>query len=455
MHDLLSLVPSKEAKGKSLLDEIHEFNEKEAPQEEATTRLLGQGPQGLEKLDTSRLSMGIKDRMDLIMIMLEGEKTLGKKKVNDIFGGDFFNTKFWTVWSTTFAFQPWHSAAEFRRYLIRFVHDVRNLNNPKTLDRTRYNQHDSIITPVYEFLKNEGVDFRFNTRVTDVMTYPESDPTTVSEIKMEQNGSEKIVTLDPNDLLIMTLGSITSGTVTGTNTTPPAPSKMEGKEDLDQYWMLWMELAKKNLKFGNPSNFSNRVPESRLESFTMTLKDPEFFDRFTKLTHDRPGTGALVTLKDTPWQLSLNLPHQPLFPKQPQNVQVAWGYALTPEREGKFVKKSMLSCSGQEIMKELLQHLDFPQDSILKNSITIPCVMPRVAAELVTRAHGDRPEVIPRNMTNLGLVGQFVEIPDDTTFTMEYSVRGAQTAVHRLMELDKEPPKPQKSSIAEFLEILV
>ena len=33
----------------------------------------------------------------------------------------FFETEFWYMWATTFAFQPWHSAVEFKRYLHRFM----------------------------------------------------------------------------------------------------------------------------------------------------------------------------------------------------------------------------------------------------------------------------------------------------------------------------------------------
>ncbi|MGT2378105.1 oleate hydratase [Staphylococcus aureus] len=34
------------------------------------------------------------------------------------FPDDFFNSNFWIYWKTMFAFEPWHSAMEMRRYLI-------------------------------------------------------------------------------------------------------------------------------------------------------------------------------------------------------------------------------------------------------------------------------------------------------------------------------------------------
>ena len=40
----------------------------------------------------------------------------------------FFETNFWFMWCTTFAFQPWHSAVEFKRYLLRFIQEFPRIN---------------------------------------------------------------------------------------------------------------------------------------------------------------------------------------------------------------------------------------------------------------------------------------------------------------------------------------
>lgn len=41
---------------------------------------------------------------------------------------------------------------------------------------------------------------------------------------------------------------------------------------------------------------------------------------------------------------------------------------------------------------------------------------------------------------NLAFTGQFVELPDDVVFTVEYSVRAAQLAVYSLLDLQMKPP---------------
>jgi oleate hydratase len=109
---------------------------------------------------------------------------------------------------------------------------------------------------------------------------------------------------------------------------------MEIEKDLDGNWLLWLELSSKHQKFGNPYNFCTRMRESRLESFTVTLKTPELFDRLVEVIGNTTGTATFVTLKDSNWQLNLTIPQQPFFPGQPSDVQVFWGYALFPERKG-------------------------------------------------------------------------------------------------------------------------
>lgn len=56
------------------------------------------------------------------------------------------------------------------------------------------------------------------------------------------------------------------------------------------------------------------------------------------------------------------------------------------------------------------------------------------------RAYTDRPLPVPKNSKNLAFVSQFVEIPEDVVFTVEYSVRVAQMAVYELLGVDREIP---------------
>ncbi|OKL62592.1 hypothetical protein UA08_02374 [Talaromyces atroroseus] len=440
MRRLLALVPSTTSSNKSLLEDIERFNVEKASQESPTTLVLTRGNYRLEILETKKFGVKLKDRIDLVSLMLKTEKCLGRKRIEELFDKRFFNNYCNTdEGNNRFSFQPWHSAAEFRRCLRGYLSDFRSLNTKKILDCTRYNNYESIVVPIVQFLQNQGVDFRFCHRVTDIETHSASGVESVSAIHTVQNGLEGVIKVCPTDLVIVSIGSITSGSSSGTNRSSPPPSSMEPEIALDENWSLWLNLGTKNPKFGNPYNFCTHARGSRLETFTVTLKGAEFFDRFFQLTDNRLGLGTLVSFKRSHWMISLCIPHQPFFSDQPNDVHVFWGYSLLPSHEGNFVKKPMILCSGEEIMTELLWHLDFPMEPILNNSITVPCVMPRMSASLLPRTITDRPSVIPENMTNLALVGQFVEIEDATAVSMDYGVRGVQVALNRLMCIEGPP----------------
>lgn len=53
---------------------------------------------------------------------------------------------------------------------------------------------------------------------------------------------------------------------------------------------------------------------------------------------------------------------------------------------------------------------------------------------------------MPAQAINFGFIGQFVELPDDVVFTVEYSIRSAQAAVAGLLGLERTPPPVYKGT---------
>ena len=154
--------------------------------------------------------------------------------------------------------------------------------------------------------------------------------------------------------------------------------------------------------------------------------------------------------------MSVVLAHQPHFLNQPADVQVFWGYALFPDRIGDFVAKPMDACSGAEILQELRGHLRFDLD-IFESANCIPCRMPYITSMFMPRLRSDRPLPVPRGSKNFAFISQFVEIPDDVVFTVEYSVRAAQMAVYELLRIDREIPPitPHDKSLRTQFEALI
>jgi oleate hydratase len=428
---VMESIPSLTDPKVTILDEFNAFNKKIKTSGKA--RLIDNNA---NILDSSTLGFNREDRLALIDMLVKSEDSLGTKTIKDFFPESFFQTNFWFMWTTTFAFQPWHSAVEFKRYLHRFIHELPRINDLSGVRRTPYNQYNSMLLPMTKWLKSQGVTFEMNCTVTDLKFKPSETEITVTEIKCIKAGKENTVVVGEGDLVFVTIGSLTAGTSLGSMTTAP---KINDK-NIGGTWSLWEKISEGRPKFGNPHVFDDRVEESMWESFTVTLKDPTMVKKIVEYSGNEPGTGALMTFKESGWFMSIVLHNQPHFINQPDDVQAFWGYALFPYNEGDFVKKRMVDCTGEEILTELLYHLNFKEDmdKILETSICIPCILPFTTAQFLTRAKGDRPQVIPDGSTNLALLGQFVEIPDDVVFTMDYSVRGAQTAVYKFLNLNKK-----------------
>ncbi|KAE8165724.1 oleate hydratase [Aspergillus tamarii] len=457
IESLLSLVPGILDPDMSLLGDIREFSRQRQSQPEAvrTPGAIKLKALASDAVYTGEFQVGLKHRLELIKLLLESEKTLASKKINEAFDKSFFDTGFWLYWSTTFAFQPWHSLTEFQRHLRKYLEDIRSLKHVSGSIKTGYNLFHSIVYPIIAYLRDEKVDFRFDIEVSDIRFYPESDPATVFEIALVRNGEECLVSLDPDDICLVDLGFSRSGAVYGTNVASPPFLSSNWEDLLMREWRLWQGLSRKSSKFGNPVNFLSRALESGIETFTTTVWGMDFMRLYDKLTYEPAGTSDTLSLTDSNWLITINVPHHPVFPYQPADSHVICGYALSPAREGNFVNKPMFACSGMEVFTEVLSHLGFPLHPILDKSITIPCGMPLGTAPFLTRSTHDRPEVVPHATTNIACLGQFTELPDETTLSIEYSVRSAQQAVYTLLDLPRSPPKVKKNILWEIFEILV
>ena len=103
------------------------------------------------------------------------EHVLGARRIDDLFSEHFFETNFWQMWRTTFAFQNWHSAIELKRYFLRFIQEFSRIHTLSGVRRTKYNQYDFIVRPIEKWLLDRGVDVRFGVRVVDA-DFDQADP---------------------------------------------------------------------------------------------------------------------------------------------------------------------------------------------------------------------------------------------------------------------------------------
>ena len=445
--DLYKTIPSLYNEGKTVFDETIEFNGKYKANSMA--RLVDSRR---AKVPVTSMGFSMQDRIELLKLTNANEDVLAASCITDWLSPGFFETEFWYMWVTTFAFQPWHSAVEFKRYLHRFMLEFSRIETLAGVKRTIYNQYDSLVRPLQFWLEAQGVHFVPDCKVTDLDHKTEDGMFTVNAIQCFRLGKDEVIALNDGDLVFMQNGSMTDASSLGSMTR--APPKLT-KIDSDG-WTLWEKLAEGRPQFGNPAVFNSSIAQSCWESFTVTLKQPAFFDKMNQFSGNQPGTGGLVTFKDSNWLMFIVLAHQPHFEDQPANVQVFWGYALFPDRVGNFIPKPMAECNGAEILQELCGHLRFDLDTV-ESATCIPCRMPYITSMFMPRMRSDRPLPVPPGSKNFAFISQFVEIPDDVVFTVEYSVRAAQMAVYELLGIRRQipPVTPHDKSLRVQFEALI
>ena len=433
LWNLLDDIPSLEKPGLSVRQEIDVFNAQ--VRTEACARLIGTGPR---ILDAKHYGLNGRDRAELTRLLATPEALLGARRIDELFSPHFFQSNFWQMWRTTFAFQDWHSAIELKRYFLRFLQEFPRMHTLAGVRRTPYNQYDSIAVPLQRWLLAQGVDVRFGHRVTDI-DFDQHDPAQrrATRVHVQTAQGAQAIDLAAGDACFVTLGSITADATYGSNT--DAPELIRDRRD--GAWALWETLARKADDFGRPHTFFN-VDDNKWESFTLTLHGRTLLDRLIAFGGNQPGTGALMTLVDSNWLVSVVVPHQPHFPHMPADTFTAWGYGLFIDAPGNFVPKPMAQCSGREVLSELLQHLGMADihDEALASTDVTPVMLPYGSAMFAPRKPADRPQVLPTGAANFAFLGQHVELPDDTVYTVEYSVHCAMHAVYRLFGVDKPIP---------------
>ena len=443
LWDMYRSIPSLEIPGASYLDEYY-WLDKEDPNSSNCRLIYNRG----DRLPSDgQYGLG-KCANEIVKLIMTPEKELQGETIEEFFSDDFFKTNFWTYWATMFAFEKWHSAAEMRRYAMRFIHHIDGLPDFTALKFNKYNQYESMVKPLLAYLKDHGVQFEYDCHVDNVVVDHEGKQKVAKKIVMTKNGEKSDIDLTPDDIVFVTNGSITESSTYGDQNTPAPITHDKGSS-----WKLWENLAKQDPDFGHPDVFCENLPErSWFVSATATLENKKiapYFERLTKrsLYDGKVNTGGIITVVDSNWELSFTIHRQPHFKSQNPDQIVVWIYALYSDTEGNYIKKRVVDCTGKEIAEEMLYHLGVPESQISElaseeNMNTVPVYMPYITSYFMPRHDGDRPDVVPEGSVNIAFIGNFAESPTrDTVFTTEYSVRTAMEAVYTLLNVDRGVPE--------------
>lgn len=448
MWDVFRDVPSIETPNVSVLDEYYWLN-KHDPNYSLCRATVNKG----EDAHTDKLFKLDKDSaMALSQLFITPEANLEDKKISDVLPESFWETNFWLYWQTMFAFQKWSSALEMKRYLCRYVHHIDGLPDFSALRFTKYNQYESMILPLIEYLKKHDVDVQFGMDVKNVVIEEADGKKTAKELIYVKDNKEQSIPLTADDLVFITNGCCTDTSSYGDQTHAPDLSHIvNGK---GESWDLWKNIAKqaKHDEYGHPDVFCSDTEATNWMSATVETSNEDIIQHIINICKRDPRagkvtTGGIVTVKDSVdnWFLSWTINRQPQFRYQNKDTVLVWLYALHTDTEGNYIKKAMRDCTGEEICQEWLYHIGMDESKIKDYSEntcnTTTCFMPYINAFFQPRKNVDRPKVVPEGAVNFAFIGQFAETPRDTIFTTEYSMRTGMESVYTLLNVDRGVPE--------------
>ena len=137
LWNLLERIPTLANPELTVRQEIEQFN-REVPTY-AKARIIDRDHR---ILDASELGFDTQDVLELTRLIALPERLIGARRIDDFFSEHFFQTNFWIMWCSMFAFQPWHSAIEMKRYLLRFMQEVPRIHTLAGVRSTKLNQYD-------------------------------------------------------------------------------------------------------------------------------------------------------------------------------------------------------------------------------------------------------------------------------------------------------------------------
>lgn len=448
MWDVFRDVPSIETPNVSVLDEYYWLN-KHDPNYSLCRATVNKG----EDAHTDKLFKLDKDSaMALSQLFITPEANLEDKKISDVLPESFWETNFWLYWQTMFAFQKWSSALEMKRYLCRYVHHIDGLPDFSALRFTKYNQYESMILPLIEYLKKHDVDVQFGMDVKNVVIEEADGKKTAKELIYVKDNKEQSIPLTADDLVFITNGCCTDTSSYGDQTHAPDLSHIvNGK---GESWDLWKNIAKqaKHDEYGHPDVLCSDTEATNWMSATVETSNEDIIQHIINICKRDPRagkvtTGGIVTVKDSVDNLFLSwtINRQPQFKSQNKDTILVWLYALHTDTEGNYIKKAMRDCTGEEICQEWLYHIGMDESKIKDYSEntcnTTTCFMPYINAFFQPRKNVDRPKVVPEGAVNFAFIGQFAETPRDTIFTTEYSMRTGMESVYTLLNVDRGVPE--------------
>ena len=432
--ELLNSLPSGKKRPKtSVGEEIRKFSESHPIH--AKARLVDETG---KIVDAESLGLNQEERMRIAKLLMSGEEELEGQTIEQWFASShFFTTNFWHLWSSTFGIREKSGIMDFRRLLQRKVLNFGDLDTMDWMRQPPYAPQEDFYLNLWSYLVKKGVIFEVQKGVESIDLTEDGVRVCGLWIREKENVSH--LKLAEDDLLIVTDGDGRHWCEMGDWNRPAVLPPEKKYPAQKSFWAL--AAQKRPGLLGSPNVFLGNPDHTEEIQFTLTSRGNTILRRMEKFTGNQAGTGGFVTLKDSPWKITLIVPVQPYFMCQQPEETVILGFGQAPECLGEKVKKPMRECAGKEIFEEILAclHWEDIKDRAEREIINLTMVRwPYARAPYEPHSIGDRVSVMPDPDGNLAFAGWFCEMPEEIAGGEECKVRSARMAVYSLLKIDKE-----------------
>lgn len=179
------------------------------------------------------------------------------------------------------------------------IYEFTQIEHLVGVNRTRYNQYESIMLPLIEYLKEQGCKIILNRRVTDweFKETPMQDEITVTGLKITNTltQEEEYVVVDEDTAVIFTNGSITDSATLGDYETPAVENMDYGAAS-----SLWKKPVNVSTTWEILTNSFADRDASEWVSFTLTTKNHLLLNEITRITTQEPGNALNSFISTTP-----------------------------------------------------------------------------------------------------------------------------------------------------------
>lgn len=403
LFDILKDVPSRDISDISVKTEIENYNN--AYPLSPAGRLFGEGGGSVSRADKKRIA-------ELMYGNANPAAAIG-----DEFGQDFFESDFYAMWQSLFMLERDTSSAEFGKIMRELLLLSPEVESCEGVLDTPLNKYEGLYVPLYEYLKNKGVDFCEDITVTDVEFDEENR--NIAAFHIVDRETRKTFFLNKGDMCLITPCSVYEAMTEGSF---DSPAPVYGEERM----ALWDKLYEKRDGVGRP----DKLREEPVILFTASFKNDMLASRLFDMTINSPGT--LLTFRNSKWRMSMTCPMGRYFAGQDDGVSIITGRISDCGVEGNYLKKAAVNSSGAEILYELvcLLGLENEWEDIRDSAINvIPVLLPYGGAAMSAANAGALPPMFPAD--NLAMIGEFA-VTDAAKGDLEYYAATAKQAVYGL-----------------------